>query len=103
LLLGAAYLATRTLWLPIGVHFAWNLVESGFGTAVSGKSSEFGSLVHSTLLGPSSLTGGSFGPEAGWAAILSCLVASALMLGYAKRHGRIVPRRDTARPHASLG
>lgn len=95
LLLGAAYLATRSLWLPIGVHFAWNLVESAFGTSVSGKSSEFGSLVHSTLLGPSSLTGGSFGPEAGWAAIASCLLAAALMLWYAKRHGRIIPRRET--------
>jgi membrane protease YdiL (CAAX protease family) len=25
--LGVAYLVTRRLWLPIGMHFAWNLVE----------------------------------------------------------------------------
>lgn len=103
LLMGAAYLATRSLWLPIGVHFSWNFVESAFGTAVSGKSSEFGSLVHSTLLGPTWLTGGLFGPEAGLAAILSCLVAAALMLRHAKRHGRIIRRGETAQLRATLG
>lgn len=30
LLMGAAYLATRSLWLPIGIHFAWNVVGAGF-------------------------------------------------------------------------
>jgi hypothetical protein len=103
LLLGAAYVATRSLWLPIGVHFAWNLVEAGFGTAVSGKSSEFGGLVHTTLSGSTVLTGGSFGPEAGIAAILTCLVAAALMLRHAARHGRIVHRGDAPAPRAALG
>lgn len=102
LLFGAAYLATRSLWLPIAIHFAWNMVESGFGTAVSGKTSEFGSLVRSTLSGPTWLTGGSFGPEAGWAAIFSCVLAAALMLWYAKRHGGIVRRGDTAHLRATL-
>ena len=101
LLLGVAYLATRSLWLPIGVHFAWNFVEAAFGTAVSGKTSEFGSLMHTTLLGPTALNGGSFGPEAGWAAILSCLIASVLMLRHAKRHGRIVRRSETAQLRAA--
>lgn len=95
-LLAAAYLATRSLWLAIGVHFAWNVVESGFGTAVSGKANEFGGLIHSTLLGPTWLTGGAFGPEAGAAAILSCLLAAALLLWYAKRHGRILPHGAAA-------
>lgn len=101
LLLGAAYLATRSLWLPIGVHFAWNAVEAAFGTAVSGKTSEFGSLMQTTLLGPASLNGGSFGPEAGWAAILSCLVAATLMLRHAKRHGRIIRRTEAAQLRAT--
>jgi membrane protease YdiL (CAAX protease family) len=36
-LLGIAYTATRTLWLPIGMHFGWNFTEGGiFGAAVSG-------------------------------------------------------------------
>jgi uncharacterized protein len=96
ILLGAAYVATGALWLPIGIHFAWNLVEAGIGTAVSGKSSEFGALAQSTLLGPSTLTGGSFGPEAGVAAISTCLVAGGLFLWFASRSGRIVHRRALA-------
>lgn len=94
LMLGAAYVATRALWLPIGIHFAWNVVEAGFGTAVSGKTSEFGGLVRTTLSGPGAVTGGSFGPEAGVAGILVCVVAAAFLLRHAIRHGRIVRRGD---------
>ncbi|SFJ43020.1 CPBP family intramembrane glutamic endopeptidase [Amycolatopsis sacchari] len=91
IMLGAAYLASRTLWFPIGLHFAWNAVEAALGTAVSGKSSDLGGLVQTTLTGPSALTGGSFGPEAGLAATAACLLLSALLLRSAKRHGRLVP------------
>lgn len=92
LMLGAGYVATRTLWLPIGIHFAWNTFEAGFGTAVSGKTSEFGSLVRTTLLGPPSLTGGPFGPEAGAGAIVACVFTAACLLWWAHRNGRIVRR-----------
>nr|WP_233226220.1 hypothetical protein [Amycolatopsis sp. CA-126428] len=91
-MLTAAYIATRALWMPIGLHFAWNVVEAGFGTAVSGKSSEFGGLVHTAPAGPPALTGGSSGPEAGVAGILSCLVAAAFLLRSAIRKGRIYAR-----------
>lgn len=102
LLLGAGYIATRTLWLPIGIHFAWNVFEAGFGTAVSGKSSEFGSLIQTALSGSPVLTGGSFGPEAGAAAIFSCLLAATLMLRYGARRGHIVRRGQTPAPEATL-
>ncbi|MFG1642876.1 CPBP family intramembrane glutamic endopeptidase [Amycolatopsis sp. NPDC049252] len=94
ILLTAAYIATRALWLPIGIHFAWNVVEAGFGTAVSGKSSEFGGLATTTLSGSPVLTGGSFGPEAGAAGILCCLVTSAFLLAFARRTGRIRGRGE---------
>lgn len=90
LMLGAAYMATRALWLPIGIHFAWNVAEAGFGTAVSGKSSEFGGLIQTSLSGPTALTGGTFGPEAGLAGILTCLATAALLLRHAVRTDRIV-------------
>ncbi len=36
-LLAAAYVATRSLWMPIGLHWAWNLFEGPvWGTPVSG-------------------------------------------------------------------
>jgi uncharacterized protein len=37
ILLAAAYFATRTLWLPIGLHFGWNFTEDFvFGCASRG-------------------------------------------------------------------
>ncbi|WP_431039410.1 CPBP family intramembrane glutamic endopeptidase [Streptomyces sp. P6-2-1] len=42
-MLAAAYAATRSLWLPIGVHFGWNFAEAGiFGTEVSGSGDAHG-------------------------------------------------------------
>ena len=39
-LLGVAYSASRSLWLPIGMHFGWNFTEGGlFGASVSGGQS----------------------------------------------------------------
>ena len=53
LLLGAAYMATRRLWLPIGIHWAWNFFEGPvYGTDVSGNTAERNVLMHSSLHGP---------------------------------------------------
>ncbi len=35
-LLGCAYLRTRTLWLPIGMHFGWNVATPFLGERLSG-------------------------------------------------------------------
>jgi len=79
-LLGAAYAATRRLWLPIGLHLAWNLTEgSVFGMSVSGGAART-SLITGTLSGPRLLTGGAFGPEASLVAVLVCLAASIFLL-----------------------
>jgi membrane protease YdiL (CAAX protease family) len=95
IMLGAAYVVSRNLWLPIGIHFAWNLSEAGvFGTTVSGSANDFGGLLRTTLSGPSALTGGAFGPEASLLAILTCSVPAVLLLRRAARTGRI-----RSRPH----
>jgi len=36
ILFGYAYLRTGALWLPIGLHFGWNLVLPLFGASLSG-------------------------------------------------------------------
>jgi len=93
-MLGAAYVATRRLWVPIGLHLGWNVAESGiFGTAVSGKS-DFTGLVEGTMSGPSLLTGGEFGPEASLVSLGACLLMTVVFLCWAGRHGRLVPRRS---------
>lgn len=64
LLLGAAYKYTGSLWLPIGIHWAWNFTQGNvFGFPVSGGS-EDESIFKSVVEGPEWLTGGAFGPEA---------------------------------------
>jgi len=71
LLLSVAWLRTHGLWLPWGLHFAWNAsIGVLFGLPISGNS-DFASLVQTRTFGPLWLTGGSYGPEgAGFTAIV---------------------------------
>jgi membrane protease YdiL (CAAX protease family) len=79
LLLALAYTATRTLWLPIGLHFAWNFTEGGiFSTQVSGGTVH--GLFATKLTGDKLLTGGAFGPEASIVAVAICLIAALFFL-----------------------
>ncbi|ABS05682.1 Abortive infection protein [Kineococcus radiotolerans SRS30216 = ATCC BAA-149] len=97
-MLAAAYAATRSLWLPIGLHLGWNLAEGGiFGTAVSGAEHGGGSLLLGAVEGPVLLTGGGFGPEASLPAVLVCLALTALLIRWARRSGGVRPRRTAAR------
>jgi membrane protease YdiL (CAAX protease family) len=63
---GVAYLKTRDLWLPFGIHFIWNWIQGSiFGIEVSGLKD----ILRATLLqevdtGPAWLTGGNYGIEA---------------------------------------
>lgn len=92
ILLAAAYALTRSLWLPIGLHFAWNFTEGGiFGAAVSGHESK--SLLSVPLHGPDYLTGGVFGPEASVVAVGVCLTAAIVMLVLAAQRGEWKPLR----------
>jgi membrane protease YdiL (CAAX protease family) len=89
-LLGIAYSASRGLWLPIGVHFGWNFAEGGiFGTVVSGHESR--GLIESQLSGPTVVTGGTFGPEAGAIALAVCLGVAVAIAIWTVRHGRWCP------------
>ncbi len=90
ILLGTAYMATRSLWLCMGLHAAWNIMEGPvFGTPVSGIASH--GWLQSSLSGPDWISGGSFGPEASVVTVACCLVLSGIFLAIAIRRGRIVP------------
>jgi membrane protease YdiL (CAAX protease family) len=95
-MLGAAYAATRTLWLPIGIHFGWNFAAAGiFGTVVSGNDTAQG-LLRGVTSGPVLLSGGEFGPEGSLLAVLAGLMLTAVFLRLAHRRGRLVPMRRRA-------
>jgi membrane protease YdiL (CAAX protease family) len=92
-MLGAAYVATRTLWLPIGLHLAWNTTLGAiFSTTVSGAEVPQG-LLDSVTAGPDVLTGGTIGPEASIFAVLIAAVPAVLFIRHAQRTGRLLPRK----------
>jgi uncharacterized protein len=91
LLLAAAYMLTRRLWLSIGFHMAWNYTQSAiFSGIVSGNAPAAG-LIRSNIKGPEVLTGGSFGLESSVVAFLLCTATGLAMLYMAVRRGNIVP------------
>lgn len=93
LLLAAAYLLTRRLWLSIGFHMAWNYTQSAiFSGIVSGGVSDPG-LIRSNIKGPAVLTGGSFGLEASLIAFLLCTATGLVLLAMSVRRGQIAPPR----------
>ena len=93
--LAAAYIVTRRLWLPIGIHIAWNLtIGQIFSAAVSGHGTEPG-LLRGSLTGPEWLTGGQFGVEGSIVSLLIDIVASTVLLWIATKRGNLIawPRR----------
>jgi membrane protease YdiL (CAAX protease family) len=70
--LAAAYLRTRSLWFPLGVHWAWNwALGAFFGLPISGINLVSNPVFKGNDVGPAWLTGGSYGIEGG----VACTVA----------------------------
>lgn len=91
LLLSAAYLATRRLWICMGFHMGWNYFQSAvFSGVVSGSVTEPG-LLKATIEGPAWLTGGSFGMEQSIFTLIYCTSAGLILLMIAIRRGHLVP------------
>lgn len=89
LLLGGAYMLTRNLWMPIGLHAAWNFTQGAiFGVPVSGGPTN--GLLRSTLSGPSILSGGAFGLEASVIAVVICTSAGIWFVRLAVKRGELV-------------
>lgn len=75
LLLSTAYLRTRALWVGWGLNFAWKASRALlFGLAVSGISSH-SPVVEGDPMGPLWLTGGGYGLDGSWTALLVLLIA----------------------------
>ena len=85
-LLGCAYLRTRALWMPIGLHFGWNVAMPFLGVNLSGFT--MGVTGYALRWRMNDLwSGGAYGLEGGLFTTL--IVGALLFLLY-----RVVPGRD---------
>jgi membrane protease YdiL (CAAX protease family) len=71
LVLGWAYLRTGSLWLPIGLHFGWNLAQDDLFNLVGRHNLESIFGAQTQLRGPSWLVGTAFGIETGALSLVS--------------------------------
>jgi uncharacterized protein len=100
-MLGAAYMLTRSLWLPMGLHAAWNFTQGEiFDIPVSGT--KVHGLVDAQLTGDPLLTGNGFGLEASIIAIVVATIFGLWLLWLAIRKGELMQpwwvRRRRAAP-----
>jgi len=78
-LLGLAYLRTRSLALPIGIHLGWNWTHGhllGFGVSGFAQPGWFHPLLQDL---PEWVTGGRFGPEASIFAVVADVLLIVLL------------------------
>jgi len=84
LLLVAQYRATRSLWMPIGFHLAWNVFEGPiYGFALSGVNGF--SLLQISVPGPAEFVGGEFGPEGALLGTFASLLGISVLCLWFKR------------------
>jgi membrane protease YdiL (CAAX protease family) len=88
-LLGGAYMLARNLWLPMGLHAAWNFTE-GFVFDVPVSGNDVHGLVQAKIAGPVLLSGGGFGLEASIIGVVLSIPLGAAMIVLARRRGTIV-------------
>ena len=89
-LLGGAYMLARNLWVPMGLHAAWNFTQ-GFIFDVPVSGNDMHGLVQAKLSGPVLLSGGSFGLEASMIGVVLSIPLGAYLILLAVRRGHIVP------------
>lgn len=88
-LLAGAYMLTRSLWLPMGLHAAWNFTQGYlFGVPVSGQPEQ--GMVTARLSGPTLLSGGPFGLEASVIAVVLATALGVWLIVLAVRRGEVV-------------
>jgi membrane protease YdiL (CAAX protease family) len=99
-LLGGAYMLSRNLWVPMGLHAAWNFTQ-GFLFDVPVSGNDMHGLVQAKLSGPVLLSGGPFGLEASMIGVVLSIPLGAFLILLAARRGHIVQPmwiRDKAVP-----
>lgn len=87
------WVRTGRLWLSIGLHIGWNFFEGVvFGFPVSGL--EIPGLIHHRVNGPTLITGGAFGPEAGFIILPAIIIGAAVIRFYTRERKLTVTNRS---------
>jgi membrane protease YdiL (CAAX protease family) len=85
----AAFIYTRRIWLALGLHAGWNYFQSGiFGMPNSGTA--YRGLIIPEIQGKEWITGGNWGIEASYIAILLVLIAGVYFILKAIKANQIV-------------
>ena len=90
LMLPAAYVFSRNLWLPVFIHFGWDFAEPGIFGGINPSSSLTQGLLTSKISGNSLLTGGETGPLDSLSSLLLCLLLGLAFLLLAKRKSNFI-------------
>jgi uncharacterized protein len=96
---GIAFAATQKIWLPFGLHFAWNYVQGPvLGFALSGGKPLRGTWVQQQSIGPAWFAGGEYGPEGGAVGLIGRVIVLfglfAVLALWRKRFVSAPPRFD---------
>jgi hypothetical protein len=92
IIFGASYIYSRSLWLPIAIHFSWNFVQSGIFGAVTSGNEKTNSLFTTAISGPELITGGAFGPEGTIQATLLWLIVSVLFMIVITKQNKLIKK-----------
>jgi hypothetical protein len=89
ILLGGAYMLTRSLWAPIGLHFGWNVTQGlVWDVPVSGY--DVDGMVTAQLGGNPILSGAPFGLEASLIALIVATTFGLWLVKLAMDRGQIM-------------
>jgi len=101
LLLGACYLKTKSLALPMGLHLGWNWAQGNLlGFGVSGTRGAHGLWMPVFGAKPEWIHGGPFGLEASLPCAITCALAILLVLAWKPRRK---PTQESMEPESSQG
>ena len=92
-MLPAAYVFSRSLWLPVFLHFGWDFAEPGIFGGVNPSTSITQGLLTSKIAGNSLLTGGETGPQNSLSSLLLCLLLGTIFIVLAKRKNNLIKPR----------